>query len=209
MDKLERISRVYRTESEAVGRAYHALDLQQFDTAVRKLLRADRIGASGCGDSGFACMHFVHLMCCIERPARFLHPGEALYGGLGYLLSGDVIVLCSISGRTRETLEIEEACRKKRVEIIAVTEDISSPLARRANIVLRLPPAHEADRFGSQCTTSFAVTNALFDALQNAVIAKAGFTQAQPSADHYIGSVHEQLKASPLFEDLVFGEPSD
>lgn len=209
MDQLERIARVYEIESKAVARAYRAIDMQQFDTAVRRLLHAQRIAACGCGHSGFSCMHFVHLMCCIERPARFLYPSEALHGGIGFLLSGDVMLLCSIAGRTSELLAVEEVCRRKRVHVIAVTEDISSPLARRADTVLRLAITHEADKFESQGTTSFTVANVLFDALQNALIDKVGFTQAQYALDHPGGAIGEQLNKQPLFDVNSMSEPSD
>lgn len=209
VNQLERIADLYRTESEAVSRAYRAIDPRQFDIAVRKLLHAQRIATSGCGHSGFACMHFAHLLCCIERPARFLYPSEALHGGIGFLLGGDVIVLCSVTGRTSELLAIEEVCRKKRVDVIAVTEDISSPLARRADVVLRLAITREADKFQSQGTTSFAVANTLFDALQNALIDKVGFTQDQYATDHRGGGIGEELNNRPLFDVAVFSEPSD
>ena len=50
-----------------------------------------RIGAAGCGHSGIICQHFAHLMCCIERPARFISPAEAVHGATGFLQKGDVI----------------------------------------------------------------------------------------------------------------------
>lgn len=209
MNHLERIADLYQTESEAVSRAYRAIDLRQFDLAVRKLLHAQRIATSGCGHSGFACMHFAHLLCCIERPARFLYPSEALHGGIGFLLGGDVIVLCSISGRTSELLAMEEVCRKKHVDIIAVTEDISSPLARRADVVLRLAITREADKFRSQGTTSFAVANVLFDALQNALIDKVGFTQAQYAVNHRGCGTGDERSNRPLMDLNGLAEPSD
>ena len=96
--------------------------------AVSALAQTERIAASGCGHSGIACMHFAHLMCCIERPARFLSPAEATHGGTGFLKAGDVILLASRGGKTRELIPIMEIARKKGAKIIAVTENQASPL---------------------------------------------------------------------------------
>lgn len=186
---------VYACESQAVANAWKSLKMDQFNKACELLLHARRIGASGCGHSGFACMHFVHLMCCIQRPARFLYPSEALHGELGFLHKGDVMLLCSRSGRTEELLPIREACRRKDVRLITVTEDAFSPLARHADAVLKVPFTREVDRFNTQGTSSFAVANVLFDALQAALIEKVGFTMSQYALDHPGGAVGERLRS--------------
>ena len=77
------------------------------------LAKAERIGCSGCGHSGIACAHFAHLLCCIERPARFLSPSDAVHGGLGFLQKEDVLVVASRGGKTEELLPIEQIAGKK------------------------------------------------------------------------------------------------
>ena len=120
--------------------------------AVSALAQTERIAASVCGHSGIACMHFAHLMCCIERPARFLSPAEATHGGTGFLKAGDVILLASRGGKTRELIPIMEIARKKGAKIIAVTENQASPLAMGSDIVLPLAVTRETDRFNSHGT---------------------------------------------------------
>ena len=87
--------KAYEIEQDAMGKALAAVDETAFLNAVTALSGAPRIAASGCGHSGIACMHFAHLMCCIERPARFLSPSEATHGASGYLQPGDVLLLGS------------------------------------------------------------------------------------------------------------------
>ena len=69
--------------------------------------------AAGCGHSGIVCQHFAHLMCCIERPARFISPAEAVHGATGFLKKGDVMVFASRGGKTKELLPILDICKKK------------------------------------------------------------------------------------------------
>ena len=167
-------------------------------SAMEKVLRgAERIASSGCGHSGIACRHFAHLMCCIERPARFISPAEAVHGGTGFLKAGDVMLLASRGGKTAELLPILDICKKKGATVIAVTENMSSPLAEGADIVLPMSVTRETDRYNSQGTTSFTVLSVLFDALQAALIEVTGYQNEQFALIHPGGAVGERLNRQP------------
>lgn len=183
----------YRIEAESIPYALSGISRIDFLKAVEVLKNAPRIAASGCGHSGICCQHFAHLMCCIERPARFISPSEAIHGATGYLQEGDVMLLASRGGKTAELLPILSICKRKGVTVIAVTENLDSPLAEGADIVLQLLVAKEVDPFNTQGTTSFTVLSVLFDALQAALIEAAGFQSAQFALIHPGGAVGERL----------------
>ncbi|MEG1525641.1 MAG: SIS domain-containing protein [Clostridia bacterium] len=185
--------RTYMIESDAISKALEGLDEQEFSKATVALASAQRIAASGCGHSGIACQHFAHLMCCIERPARFISPAEAVHGATGYLQKGDVMLLASRGGKTAELLPILHICKQKRATVIAVTERMDSPLALGADIVLKMCVTRETDCYNSQGTTSFTVLSVLFDALQAALIPLTGFTNEQFAVIHPGGAVGERL----------------
>jgi len=187
------VAEAFQIESGAVAAAFGHIDKEAFGAAVKALKEAPRIGASGCGHSGIACMHFAHLMCCIERPARFLPPSEALHGGMGFLQCGDVMVLASRGGKTAELIPILDICGRKGITVISVTQNLSSPMAERSNIVLKMYAEREIDRFNTQGTASFSVLNAIFDALQRAVMDETGFTPEQFALIHPGGAVGERL----------------
>lgn len=180
-------------QSDALTKAAGQLDREQFARAVKALSRAERISASGCGHSGIACMHFAHLMCCIERPARFIPPSEAVHGALGFVKSGDVMLLASRGGATDELLPILRICKDKGAVVIAVTENGDSPLAQGADIWLKMSVTREVDRNNSQGTTSFSVMCALFDALQAAMIEETGYTDERFAVIHPGGAVGKRL----------------
>lgn len=183
----------YAIEADAIMHAFTALCKESFIRAVDALAQAPRIAASGCGHSGIACQHFAHLMCCIERPARFISPAEAVHGAMGYLQRGDVILLASRGGKTTELLPILNICAGKGVTVISVTENLTSPLAKGADIVLQMSVTRETDRYNSQGTTSFTVLSVLFDALQAALIETTGFRNEQFAIIHPGGAVGERL----------------
>lgn len=190
---IEIVKTSYNIESDAINKSFDALDGCEFARAVAALAAAERIAASGCGHTGIACMHFAHLMCCIERPARFIPPSEALHGASGFIQRGDAVLLASRGGKTTELLPVMEIARKKGAVIIAVTENKESPLAKGADIVLGISVTRECDRFNCQGTTSFTVTNALFDALQTALIEYTGYDVGKFAVAHPGGAVGERL----------------
>lgn len=183
----------YQTEADAISRAFNAISRQDFLRAVDALKNAPRIAASGCGHSGICCRHFAHLMCCIERPARFISPADAVHGASGYLQQGDVMLLASRGGKTAELLPILSICKQKCITVITVTENLASPLAKDANIVLKMAVTKEVDRFNMQGTTSFTVLSVLFDALQAALIEETGFQSQQFALIHPGGAVGARL----------------
>lgn len=185
--------KAYEIEQDAVGKALAAVDETAFLNAVIALSGAPRIAASGCGHSGIACMHFAHLMCCIERPARFLSPSEATHGASGYLQAGDVLLLASRGGKTEELLPLLHIAKAKGARVITVTENEASPLAQGADIVLKMAVTRETDRFNSQGTTSFTVQCVLFHALQAAMIEQTEYRNEQFKLIHPGGAVGKRL----------------
>ena len=183
----------FRTEAESLAATAEVLDPGEFEKAVAALSTAERIGAAGCGHTGICCQHFCHLMCCIERPARFISPAEAVHGALGYIQKGDVMLLASRGGKTDELIQIMNICRGKGATLIAVTENLESPLAKGCDIVLAMKVTKETDKYNCQGTTSFCVTSAIFDALQCAVLDYTGFENKKFAVIHPNGAVGKRL----------------
>ena len=192
-DYLQSAMDAFKIEAESLLATAEAIDPKEFERAVEVLAKAERIAASGCGHSGIACRHFAHLMCCVERPARFLSPAEAVHGGLGCMKRGDVMLLASRGGKTDELMTIIDVCKTKGVTIIGVTENLSSPLATDADIVLAMKVTKECDKYNCQGTTSFAVTSAIFDALQTALVEYTGYQKMDFALIHPGGAVGKRL----------------
>jgi len=81
-EALKMAKQAYQIESECIQTLASYFDEEAFSKAVELLAKAERIGSSGCGHSGIMCQHFAHLMCCIEQPAKFVSPAEAVQSAL-------------------------------------------------------------------------------------------------------------------------------
>ena len=192
-ETMERALAAFTIESDSILATRDAMDMDAFAKAVEALSKAERIGTAGCGHSGIACMHFAHSMCCVERPARFISPAEAIHGATGYLQEGDVMVWASRGGKTDELFKILDICHVKKVTVIGVTENLASPLAEMSDIVIPMKVTSETDRYNSQGTSSFTALAAVFDALQTAVIEETGYKNEQFALIHPGGAVGKRL----------------
>lgn len=190
---LKAMTDVFEIEAECIREMADDFDEKAFLKAVELLKNAPRIGASGCGHSGIMCRHFAHLMCCIERPARFISPAEAVHGASGFLQKDDVMLFASRGGKTAELLPIMDICRKKGVKIITVTENLESPLACGADVVLHQRVNRETDKYNSQGTTSTTALGVIFHVLQTALIEETDYKNEQFALIHPGGAVGQRL----------------
>ncbi len=190
---LEMAKRSLEIETKAVQDVLDKMDWDAFAKAVEALSSCDRIITSASGSSGVAAKKFAHTLCCIERPAQFLPPCEAMHGGLGAVQKGNVVVLVSRGGKTAELLPVLDVSLKKEAVIIGVTENMDSPLARHADIVLPMHIEQESDKYNMQATSSYIATIALFDALICAVMEKTDYQKEQFALIHPGGAVGERL----------------
>ena len=196
---LKQVKDVFAIESECIRLMEEHFDEAAFSKAVELLKNAPRIGAAGCGHSGIICQHFTHLMCCIELPARFISPAEAVHGATGYLKEGDVMVFASRGGKTKELLPILDICKKKGVKIISITENLESPLALGADAVIKQFVNRECDRYNAQGTTSSTALCMIIHALQTAILEETNFQIEQFAVTHPGGAVGERLNDKALF----------
>lgn len=190
---LNQALNAYDIESQCISEMKNYFDKEQFSKAVELLCKAERIGTSGCGHSGIICQHLAHLMCCIERPARFISPAEAIHGATGFLQEGDVMVFASRGGSTKELFPIIDICKAKGVKVITVTENLESPLAKSADVVLKQYVNRETDKYNMQGTTSTTALCMIFHALQTAVVEETAYQKEQFALIHPGGAVGERL----------------
>lgn len=185
--------RSLKIETKAVSDMLPALECEAFAKAVDAIAKCNRVITCASGSSGIAAKKFAHTLCCIERPAQFLPPCEAIHGGLGSVQKGDVVVFVSRGGKTAELLNVLSVSLKKGATVIGVTENMDSAIAKDSHIVLPLIIEQESDKYNMQATSSYVATIALFDALICAVMEETDYKKEQFALIHPGGAVGERL----------------
>ncbi len=198
-ESLEWVKKAYQTEAECINEMLSYLDEEEFAKAIDILINAERIGTTGCGHSGIIMQHLSHLLCCIDQPAKFVSPAEAVHGGTGYFKAGDAMIFASRGGKTKELLPILDICKKKGVKIISITENLQSPLAQGADVVIKQYVNRECDRYNAQGTTSTTSLCMISHAIQTAILEETNFQIEQFAVTHPGGAVGERLNDKALF----------
>ena len=180
-------------EAKAISDILTYIDKEAFARAVDALAACSRIMTCASGSSGIAAKKFAHSLCCIERGAMFMPPCEAVHGGLGALKKEDVLVMVSRGGKTAELLPVIDVCRKRGSTLIALTENLESPLAKQADIVLQMQIERESDKYNYMATAGYVATIAIFDALLVALMEETNYQREQFALIHPGGAVGEML----------------
>ena len=180
-------------EKTALELLYKNMDRENFCRALEYLLESDMTVLSACGSSGFATKKFAHSLCCVECPAKFVPPSEAVHGGMGALKKGNALILVSKGGKTEELLPLVDIAKAKCCPVIVVTAKAESLLAKSADALLLLPDTPESDRFGVMSTASFSATIAIFDALMMGIMEEKSYTLEEFGLIHPGGAVGKQI----------------
>ena len=118
------ISRTLDIESRSIAALIDDLDQDSVLRVANALKNCrGRIVLSACGTSAMAAKKIAHSLCCIERPALFLTPSDAVHGALGVLQKDDVYILISKGGNTGELTRLIPACKTKGALLIGVSEN--------------------------------------------------------------------------------------
>jgi KpsF/GutQ family protein len=185
---------VWDVGSHELARLAATMDREAFARCVETIAGCrGRIVTLGCGTSAAAARKVAHSLSCIERPAFFLSPSDAPHGALGAVQPGDVVILFSKGGGTRELLTLVPSLKVKKTFLIAVTENESSELALGSDLVLKVKIEREADGFNMLATTSTMAVVAVFDAVCIALMEYTGYTKEQFAVIHPAGAVGERL----------------
>lgn len=197
IDKEHVVAEIKRTilvESQAIARLNDVLDMETVFKIVELFASCKgRIIFSGCGTSAMGAKKIVHSLNCIERPAVFLTPSDAVHGGLGVLQKGDILVLVSKGGNTGELVKLIPACKTKGAFLIGVTENPESAIGKNADICLKVGVEKEPCRFNMLATASTMAVVSVFDAICIALMQYTGYTREQFAVIHPSGAVGERL----------------
>jgi KpsF/GutQ family protein len=193
-DIWEKAQKVWRRGADELLRLSEYVDPEIFARCVRLLGdHTGRVFTTGVGTSATAARKIAHTLSCIERPACFLSPGDAVHGGLGTVRKGDICILLSKGGGTAEIVGLLPSLRKKGAYIIGVTEVSGSELGHGSDLLLQVKVEKEADPFNMLATTSTMTTVALFDALSIVLMDYTGFSKEKFLTIHPSGAVGARL----------------
>lgn len=193
---LEQARAYLRLDAEQLARIAEAPD-PAIAAAVPLLAdcirRGGKLIVAGMGKSYHVGAKVAATFTSTGSPAVLLHPAEAPHGDLGILRDGDVALLLSYSGESRETLQLVPFIRRCRVPVISLTGSADNRLARLADLSIVAGISREACPFNLAPTTSALVTLAVCDTLAMLTQSALGFTREAYGRLHPGGAIGDTL----------------
>ncbi len=186
---------VLKIEAEGILHLVDKVD-DSFAQAVNIIYRSTgRVIITGIGKSGLIGKKIVATLTSTGTQAIFLHPVEGIHGDLGIVTKDDVVIAMSNSGETNELNLIVSAIHQIGTPIIALTGNLSSQLARSADVTIDVGVKKEACPFGLAPTSSTTAALAMGDALAVALIEKREFRESDFFRFHPGGNLGLRLRA--------------
>jgi arabinose-5-phosphate isomerase len=181
-------------ESQAIKQTAARLQQDQVDRAIELLAGCKgKVVLLGIGKSGIIAQKIAATMTSTGTPALYLHPSDALHGGIGIVNSGDVVVVLSNSGETDEVIALLPYLKHRQVPLVAFVGNLISTVAKRADVVLDVSVAEEACPLNLAPTTSTTVALALGDALALTLMRVKGLTPEDFAVNHPAGQLGKRL----------------
>lgn len=196
MSHLNRARKVFDIELSAVKAVRAQLD-EAFERAVglfvATLQRRGKIVIVGIGKSGNIGQKIAATLTSTGSTSVVLNSVDALHGDLGILNDGDLVLALSYSGESEELINLLPAMKRFSVQIIAMTGNPRSTVAKRSDVVLNVKVPKEACPFNLAPTSSTTAMLVMGDALAMTVLQARGFKEQDFARHHPAGSIGRSL----------------
>ena len=157
---------------------------ENFTTVCQKLADCKgRVIISGVGKSGHVGKKISSTMSSIGIPSFFLNPSEASHGDLGMITKGDILILISNSGETKEFTNLLNFINKEGFTSIAITRSEFSTLSNSTTYKIVMPQSPEIVSYGAP-TTSTTQTLVVGDLLAVCASKLKGFSSVDYAKIH-------------------------
>lgn len=157
------VAKVAAANIRAIDDAVRAVDQAALAEAARRIAAANRVAFFGFGGSAIAAQDAMHqFMRVLSNASHLLDSHEqSIWAALSG--PGDVLLLTSHTGSSREIVEIAELANERGAFVIAITNHGTSPLAKVAR--LNLYTSTREGLFREESLSSRVATLTLIDIL--------------------------------------------
>ncbi|WP_453992848.1 MurR/RpiR family transcriptional regulator [Bacillus nitroreducens] len=160
-DLFQKVTYVNKAAIEATPAS---LDRKDFEKAVEVLVDADKLLFYGVGGSAIAALDGYYKFTKLGYQCIHRHDFHFLLSAIPYLSNKSVFVAVSMSGKTKDVLELSRFAKSKGATVIAITNIDKSPLYKEADIILCTPKVEHDYRIGSipSRMTQLTIIDALY-----------------------------------------------
>lgn len=165
----ELFQKVVHVNRGAIDLLLASIEKKELEKAVKAFQSAHRILFYGVGGSAIAAMDaqfkFAKLGYQVEYQADFHY----MLSVIPFLSENDIFVAISMSGETKDVVELARFAKKQGATLISITNLNKSPLSKESDIQLATPNVEKDFRVGSITSrmTQLTVIDSLYISLVN------------------------------------------
>jgi arabinose-5-phosphate isomerase len=190
-------------EAEAIQQLAAQLN-DQFERVISCIgSTKGRIVVSGIGKSAIIAQKIVATFNSTGSPSIFLHAADAIHGDLGVVQQEDVVIIISKSGESPEVKVLVPLIKNFGNCLIAITGNMASYLAKKADFVLNTTVDQEACPNNLAPTTSTTAQLVMGDAIAVCLMEQKGFNIEDFAKLHPGGALGKKLylRVADLYGD--------
>jgi RpiR family carbohydrate utilization transcriptional regulator len=163
--------KIFTSTMASLDTARQQVDSKVIERAVDYLSQAQQICFFGMGASGAVAQDALHKFFRFNIPVVAHSDSLMMRMTAAACKRGDVLVLLSFTGRTKEMVEVARIGRASGALVIAITA-VDSPLAQEASLVLAVEAPEDTDVYMPMQSRMIQLT--LIDVLATGVILRRG-----------------------------------
>lgn len=191
--RIDYAKRIFDEEIKALTEIRNNLDTTFSNIEERIISCKGKVVLCGMGKSGHIARKISATLSSLGTPSFFLHPGEAMHGDLGMVSSEDIVILISHSGESMEIIQLLPSLKVIGAELIAITGNINSTLAKECNLCQILSIEKEACFLNLAPTSSTTSVLVYGDALAAVASLESGFGQSDFGVFHPAGTLGKRV----------------
>lgn len=166
------VRRVALQMTDAISETSRNLDYDKCLEIAQLMINAQKIGAFGVGNSAITAMEFSSVLARIGMSVIATSDSHMQAMIAANMMAGDVVVLISVSGSTKDIIDVAEIAKQNGCTTVVITCYDHSPLAKYGDYVLNSTRREAAYEGGSVST--IASISYIVGVLYNAIYEKLG-----------------------------------
>lgn len=185
----ELFQKVTYVNKAAIESTLASLDKNELNKAVEALKKAGKIIFFGVGGSATAAFDGHYKFTKLGFHSIMAHDFHYLISLIPHLTKNDIFIGISMSGKTKDVIELAQFAKKKGATLISITNIDKSPLYKEADIRLCTPNVEHDFRIGtiSSRMTQLNIIDTLYLSVFNSI------------GEKFIDQYHEARQAAVEF----------
>ncbi|MEL0310059.1 MAG: KpsF/GutQ family sugar-phosphate isomerase [Gammaproteobacteria bacterium] len=193
--------KTFSDEISSINHSLNNLSKKDFNLICNHIKKLKgKLVLMGVGKSGHIAAKISSTLSSTGTPSFFINPSEASHGDLGAISKNDGILIISNSGETDEIVLILSGLIKKTKNILSITGNEESSIAKNSLIHLEAKVDKEACPNNLAPTTSTSFMLMLGDAISIALLKNNRFSPKEFAENHPGGKLGKRFL---LVKDLM------